>query len=748
VISGNETDGIALFQIAGAGTSDNRVVGNLIGLTSDGSSPLPNGGFGILNAEGAAQTHIEGNSIAFNESYGILVATCEGSTITQNAVYSNTLTGIRNEGNCPPPPQITGAAFGSTEIVTGTTEPNAWVEFFSDAEDEGQAFEGAVQADGAGNFVFGKAGGFVGPNLTATSTDAFGNTSEFSNPQHLWWTLLLYLNGDNDLEEFMIDTLTNTVAAGPSPRANVLMLVDGYTTTIPYSPTVVYDVTWGQAEPIDVTWNITGERNLGDGQALVDFVNWGQSYYPARYTLLAIVDHGGGWAGSTESVPGVLPVRDHGWFSGISGLSWDFTSDYDYLDSQEIRQALAAITDDGTQPIDVVFYDACLMGMAEVAYQIKDYASYFVSSQNIAWAPLGPQGRYVQTVQGIDPAGTTPRQMAELLVQAYASGLPPEGHPFTMSAVDLAAMPDIADAVDQLATAIRQTPSPLLTETLQVVYGNTQKLDYDSDLRLEPESDGFVDLYDLALRASEQFSDPDVLAAAENLRNELALAVVAEEHVSGSPWFSPTLTWDLDSVHGLSIFLPLGQDLDLDIPITQTSPITPGLTTTRNLRLLEMYTCEQLEFVCDTSWRALIDTYYTGTTVPTDTAEFPEQRLLPPDITPPQTVIALTGVPTIGQNIYLTWVATDAQASVREASLWHRPPRDGWTSVGAAQPGASGVFTFTLSQICENGFAVRAVDRAGNLEPLNSGSNTVVVTVSPCHTLFMPTIRHRFLEFD
>jgi parallel beta-helix repeat protein len=748
LISGNQTDGLALFKSEGNDAADNLVQGNDIGLTLDGS-PMPNGGYGILNAEGATGTHIEANTIAFNEAYGILVAGCEGNTITQNSIYNNTLKGIEMVDDCLPPPEIEGVTIAATEIVTGTTAPNARVEFFSDDEDEGRVYEGYALADTGGTFSFSKAGGFAGPNLTATSTDPAGNTSEFSPPAHLVWTLLLYLNGDNDLEEFLFNTLTNTIAAGPSPRANVLVLMDGYTNTVTYSPTVVYDLTYGDADPLDVTWIVTGERNLGDGQTLVDFATWGQDYYPARHTLLALVDHGGGWAPSAALVPGALaPRRSRVWTAGNSGLSWDFSSDYDYLDSQEIRQAMADITGDGAKPLDVVFYDVCLMGMLEVAYQIQDYASFLVSSQNIGWAPLGPQSRYIQTIQGIQPTTDTPGQMAALLVEAYANAIPQEEHPFTIAALDLASLPAVSGAVDQLAVAISQTlTGPDQTGVLHAAYAGAQKLDYDSDLNVEPDTDGFVDLYDFALEASQQFSDPDVVDAAQALVTELDLAIVAEQHRSGVPWMI-TNTWDLDNVHGLSIFLPLGEDLELPISITETSPITPGLVITRNLRLRDMYTCEQLQFVCDTSWAGLINTYYelVPTPVLTGTTTGPVDGLLPPDITPPSTVINITGTPEIGQDIEIAWASSDHQAGVREASLWHHPSHGEWASVGPSQAGSSGLFSFTLSDICENQFAVRATDQAGNLEPLGSGANIVVIEVQPCYPQYFPVVKQASLR--
>ncbi|MBN1139667.1 MAG: right-handed parallel beta-helix repeat-containing protein [Anaerolineae bacterium] len=734
VVSGNRVDGICLFKSTADVPADNELLGNLIGVAADGTSPLPNEGFGVLVADWVLRTRIEGNTIAFNQTYGVLVATCGGHTITRNSIHSNGLAGIDDRSHCVPVPQITGVAIGSTETITGTAVPGATVEFFSDDQDEGRLFEGDTQADASGSFVFGKVGGFAGPNLTATSTDASGNTSAFASPTHLAWTMLLYLSGDNDLDAFMVNTLTNTVAAGASPQANVLALVDGYTTTMIYSPTVVYDLTYGEAVPLNVTWNLTGELNMGSGQTLVDFVTWGQAYRPARHTLLAIVDHGGGWAPSSEGMPGAMPVKGKwAWMAGNSGLSWDFGSDMDYLGSQEIRQAMAVITGDGARPLDVVFYDVCLMGMTEVAYQIKEYAAFFVSSQNVAWAPLGPDGRYVEAIQGL-PAATTPHQMAQFLVEAYANSMPADVHPFTISAVDLAAMPTIANGVHQLAEAISQTLAiPAQVATLNTVYNLTQKLDYDSDFQIEPSTDGFVDLYDLALKASQRFADEDVVAAALNLMTALDSAIVAEEHRSGNPWVYPERMWDLDDAHGLSIFLPLGEDRI----ITTTWPISNTGQFTQGVRLREMYTCEQLQFVCDTTWGDMIETYYAVAPLPPALSSGAVGGLLPTDVTPPQTAITMTGEVSLGGTISLAWVPEDAEAGVYGAALWHRPPHGEWTAV-LTKAGTSGVFSIVLSHPCTNAYAVRGIDRAGNVEPLLGIANQIVLEVPPCERVYLP----------
>lgn len=736
LISGNPTDGIAIFQSNADPPIGNDLVGNIVGLALDGD-PLPNGGAGIFNVFGARETAIERNTVAHNAGYGIVVANCNSHMVKHNSVYSNVLGGIRSEGNCVSSPVIRVASVGASDVVTGTTIPRAHIEIFSDDDSQAQVYEGEAKADNHGYFSFSKSGGFTGPNVTATSRDDDNNnTSELSQPAHVAWTVMFYLNGDNDLDEFMRDTISNTVAAGASPQANVLALFDGNKATAPISDTVLYDLTRGQARPLPA---MRGERNMGDKQTLIDFVAWSREHYPARHSMLAIVDHGGGWAPSSV-IPGIgpLPWRDH-WQAGGSGLSWDFNSDYDYLNSAEIRQAMAAITANGTKKLDVVYYDVCLMGMLEVAYQIKDYASYFVSSQNIGWAPLGPDARYVRTVQQL-PVNATPAEMARQVVESYADSLPQEEHPFTVAAVDLASMSALAGDVSNLANAIRQTlTGPSQAALLKSAYTQAQKIDYDADFRIEPATDGFIDLYDFALKLAYQYPNSPVSAAGQALIGDLTTAVIEERHRSGHPYVEPQELWDLDGSHGLSIFLPLGEDLEL--VVTDTVSLEPSDVVTRHVRLRDLYTSDQLEFVGNTTWKTLIDTYYdvVATPVPTMTMDGPISGLIAPDITPPETVIAITGLLRVGQPIHIAWTSSDAQAGVDTVTLWRRAVGGAWVALDT-RPGASGVFDFTPTKGCRQTFAVQATDRAGNVEPLENGQNTKSVFVVPCR-LSLPKVQ-------
>ncbi len=179
VISGSVKHGVHLLD---AGTDNNLVKGNYIGTDAAGTGALANAGFGVAIFNGPTNNVVgPGNVIAYSGLDGVLVDGSDGTEtvgnrITGNSIHSNSRQGInlmRGGNGEPAPPLITAVGSASGTACAGCT-----VEVFSDAEDEGRVFEGSTVADGGGNWSLN--GAVTGPNVTATASDAEGNTSEFS----------------------------------------------------------------------------------------------------------------------------------------------------------------------------------------------------------------------------------------------------------------------------------------------------------------------------------------------------------------------------------------------------------------------------------------------------------------------------------------------------------------------------------------------------------------------------------------
>jgi hypothetical protein len=175
VISGNSWSGI------GSASDYNYIAGNYIGTDSTGQVALGNNSSAVYLA--GMHSVLQSNVVANNPT-GIVMDPLSCNTLRRNSIYGNAGQSIAYSRCCgPTAPVIT---IVSATRVVGTACAGCDVEIFSDSEDEGRLFEGATVSNASGSFTFTKASGYLtGPNVTATATDASGNTSEFSEPKPL-----------------------------------------------------------------------------------------------------------------------------------------------------------------------------------------------------------------------------------------------------------------------------------------------------------------------------------------------------------------------------------------------------------------------------------------------------------------------------------------------------------------------------------------------------------------------------------
>ncbi len=104
-------------------------------------------------------------------------------------------------------------------------------------------------------------------------------------------------------------------------------------------------------------------RSMGAPDTLTDFITWSMTEYTADRYILILWDHGGGAA---------------------SGVCWDDTWRDDFLTLREIGQALDACRkQDPSFHLDMIGFDACLMGNFETAVHVRSFADYMVASEEL-----------------------------------------------------------------------------------------------------------------------------------------------------------------------------------------------------------------------------------------------------------------------------------------------------------------------------------------------------------------------------
>ncbi len=202
VISGFSNTGVLVSSynpaVCGRTAMNNTIQGNFIGTDVSGVNNLNNGqGSGVSfdtadnNSVGGTAAGA-GNTIAYT-TRGVLVATANGDRIEGNAIFANGFRSIDLQNgtgnNNQAAPVLTGAASsGPNQItvsgsLTSTGAALFRIEFFStpNAVSEGRVFRGFIMRNG-GAFNAPISAPPAGQYITATATDANGNTSPFSNP--------------------------------------------------------------------------------------------------------------------------------------------------------------------------------------------------------------------------------------------------------------------------------------------------------------------------------------------------------------------------------------------------------------------------------------------------------------------------------------------------------------------------------------------------------------------------------------
>src|SRR4029079_1837579 len=113
------------------------------------------------------------------------------------------------------------------------------------------------------------------------------------------WTFLIYLNGNNSLDEFGPMNLNQAETVGSTDQINIVVQWASES-----AGTVKRLLVKKDNDPKKVTSPIIqdmGKVDMGDYNSLVDFVKWGAANFPAQHYFIDVWDHGSGWHSKMRS---------------------------------------------------------------------------------------------------------------------------------------------------------------------------------------------------------------------------------------------------------------------------------------------------------------------------------------------------------------------------------------------------------------------------------------------------------------
>ncbi len=362
------------------------------------------------------------------------------------------------------------------------------------------------------------------------------------------WLIMYYCDADNDLEEFIMNDLNEMESVDLSgKKIKIVALVDRnasyYTGSDNWSDSRVYEVEFDSSgyinksivskriavESLGISNNTSGaEVNMGDGDTLTKFIEFCIENYPANKRMLLFTNHGGGWRDN----PAAKKIRLES-IGVTKAVCWDETDGNATLYTSELSAAVASAM--GTTKLDIIAFDACLMAMVEVAYELKDLSYYMVASQETIPGYGFP---YTQILEALPSDLSTydsisfGTKILDEYQTAYVFGNNVENigetdESITLSLIDLSKISTLAAKINDLGAA------------LDVANGSNPNM----DARILSEFFANADYIDI-----EDYSTKESLCTTERTAVIAALGDAVVANYIGN---------DHPNANGLSIFMPV-----------------------------------------------------------------------------------------------------------------------------------------------------------------------------------------------
>jgi cysteine peptidase C11 family protein len=304
------------------------------------------------------------------------------------------------------------------------------------------------------------------------------------------WTIMLYLSGDNNLSPEMVRALTDI---------KLQALPEGVNFTVQYDPqspgfnTFRYALKSGETEnekaermqaairneaygPLPIPGYLVkslANEDSADPFVLARFIRWSVNAFPkSKHRMLILSGHGSGAVGDflTDSNarsgrPNSLSIPELAKALRLAQTGYEndeATQDKGAHEDALLQGALDLGSPDA-KLIQILGMDSCLMGMAEVAYEVRARAEHLVGSEGFLPNTGWPYSQLLSQLEKRKGEGMDPPRVAKRLVKDtidYYKQYIPAGTSLDMASCDLRKLDDLTEAVKALTKALNLPDQP------------------------------------------------------------------------------------------------------------------------------------------------------------------------------------------------------------------------------------------------------------------------------------------------
>jgi hypothetical protein len=328
------------------------------------------------------------------------------------------------------------------------------------------------------------------------------------------WTFIIYLNGENKETQNIINNnkIKWLETAGSNKNLKIVYQYDALSSFDGIKRSIISN------DHKSILIESLDEKSMGNPDTLSDFVIWSHENYPAKKYCLIIFSHGNGWR---------------------EGFLKDETDLDDCLSMNELKNAMIKVKNNIGKNIDLVIFDACLMGMTEVFYQLRNTVDIVVGSEDVVYGNGFPYHMMLYELK--NNVNCSANEVAIYSLDSYSSYY--AHFSMAMGAFDLKCLTKeiIEKYLDNFAVELNNDFSDYENEILDAIE-NTQAFDiiYNGEKFVT----NYKDLYDFAYEISIRINDNEIKESANELMNCLKNCTIKEIHDKKA------------GAHGISIYLP------------------------------------------------------------------------------------------------------------------------------------------------------------------------------------------------
>jgi hypothetical protein len=273
------------------------------------------------------------------------------------------------------------------------------------------------------------------------------------------WTLLVYLNGNNNLDDFGSLNLNQMETVGSTNDINIVVQWASLSTNSTKRLLIQKDDDSSKVTS-PVVQELGGSVDMGSEKTLAEFLQWGIENYPANRYFIDVWDHGSGW----HSLKGTQGLH-------LGDISFDQKTGH-WISTENLAVVIGQAAGWIGHKVDLYASDACMMAMIEVADEMSEFVEIFAGSEEEEPGAGWPYDALLSRWAANPKMATS--EVASILTEQYVKSYDDEA---TFSTFDISKLQALNAAISKLGSEIMNLGSSGKSQVLRAL-NSTQVFSY------------------------------------------------------------------------------------------------------------------------------------------------------------------------------------------------------------------------------------------------------------------------------